>query len=44
MNFIQQLHAAQTLNDSLLCVGLDPEPSKFPGAWKGDASRIYDFC
>ncbi|MDT8999392.1 orotidine-5'-phosphate decarboxylase [Paucibacter sp. APW11] len=44
MNFIQQLHAAETLNHSLLCVGLDPEPAKFPGAWKGDASRIYDFC
>jgi len=28
----------------LLCVGLDPEPSKFPGAWKGDAARIFDFC
>jgi orotidine-5'-phosphate decarboxylase len=28
----------------MLCVGLDPEPSKFPGAWKGDASRIFDFC
>jgi orotidine-5'-phosphate decarboxylase len=44
MNFIQQLLGAERLNDSLLCVGLDPEPSKFPGAWKGDASRIYDFC
>src|SRR6478609_7948183 len=44
MNFIQQLHAAERLNDSLLCVGLDPEPSKFPGAWAGDAERIYDFC
>jgi orotidine-5'-phosphate decarboxylase len=44
MNFIAQLHAAERLNDSLLCVGLDPEPAKFPGAWKGDASRIYDFC
>jgi len=44
MNFIQQLHAAERLNDSLLCVGLDPEPSKFPGAWAGDAGRIYDFC
>ena len=44
MNFIQQLHAAERLNDSLLCVGLDPEPSRFPGAWKGDASRIFDFC
>ena len=44
MNFIAQLHAAERLNDSLLCVGLDPEPSKFPGSWKGDAGRIYDFC
>lgn len=44
MNFIAQLHAAERLNDSLLCVGLDPEPAKFPGAWKGDAGRIYDFC
>jgi len=44
MNFIQQLQAAETLNDSMLCVGLDPEPSKFPGSWQGDAGRIYDFC
>src|ERR1700754_3643509 len=44
MNFIQQLLATERLNDSLLCVGLDPEPSKFPGAWKNDPSRIYDFC
>ncbi len=44
MNFVQQIHAAASLNNSLLCVGLDPEPAKFPGAWKGDASRIYDFC
>jgi orotidine-5'-phosphate decarboxylase len=28
----------------MLCVGLDPEPAKFPGAWRGDASRIFDFC
>ena len=44
MRFTDQLAAAETKNDSLLCVGLDPEPSKFPGAWKGDAGRIYDFC
>src|ERR1700754_1442357 len=44
MNFIQQLLATERLNDSLLCVGLDPEPSKFPGAWKNDPARIYDFC
>ena len=44
MQFIEQLGAASTRSDSMLCVGLDPEPSRFPGAWKDDASRIYDFC
>ena len=44
MSFVNRLHQASRLNDSLLCVGLDPEPTKFPGAWKGDAGRIYDFC
>jgi len=44
MTFIQQLQAAERLNDSMLCVGLDPEPARFPGEWKGDASRIFDFC
>ena len=28
----------------MLCVGLDPEPARFPGDWKGDAGRIGDFC
>ena len=44
MSFIAQLAQAERLHQSMLCVGLDPEPSKFPGAWKGDASRIYDVC
>jgi orotidine-5'-phosphate decarboxylase len=44
MPFIDQLRAAGRLHDSLLCVGLDPEPSRFPGAWKNDPARIYDFC
>ncbi len=44
MNFIEMLQQAEKLNHSMLCVGLDPEPSRFPGAWRGDASRIYDFC
>ena len=42
--FSEQLAAAQSRADSMLCVGLDPEPAKFPGAWQGDASRIADFC
>ena len=44
MNFTAQLARAETLNDSVLCVGLDPDQSKFPGSWKDDASRIFDFC
>ncbi len=44
MNFIDMLRAAERQNASLLCVGLDPEPTKFPAALRGDASRIYDFC
>jgi orotidine-5'-phosphate decarboxylase len=44
MDFNQRIARAGRLNDTLLCVGLDPEPAKFPGAWAGDASRIYDFC
>ena len=41
MTFIAQLQAC---SHSRLCVGLDPEPAKLPGAWAGDASRIFDFC
>lgn len=44
MSFTQQLQHAQRQNDSMLCVGLDPEPSRFPGAWKDQPARIYDFC
>ena len=44
MNFADRLARAEQRNDSLLCVGLDPDPSRFPGPWKGDASRIFDFC
>ena len=42
--FIEMLGAAERQNQSLLCVGLDPEPAKFPDKYKGDASRIFDFC
>jgi orotidine-5'-phosphate decarboxylase len=42
--FVAKLRAAETSNASLLCVGLDPDPDKFPGAWRGDASKIFAFC
>ncbi|ABM35231.1 orotidine-5'-phosphate decarboxylase [Paracidovorax citrulli] len=44
MTFIDMLRGATARNDSLLCVGLDPEPSRFPAGLRGDAGRIYDFC
>jgi len=44
MTFLEQLSAAEQQNGSLLCVGLDPEPAKFPTHWRGDANKIFDFC
>jgi orotidine-5'-phosphate decarboxylase len=44
MTFIEKLRHAQQRSGSLLCVGLDPEPARFPDALRGDASKIYDFC
>ena len=44
MTFLDMLCAASTQNQSMLCVGLDPEPARFPAAMQGDARKIYDFC
>jgi orotidine-5'-phosphate decarboxylase len=44
LRFTDTLAAATSRHRSLLCVGLDPEPSKFPAAWKDDPGRIHDFC
>ncbi len=44
MIFLEQLKEAERRNQSMLCVGLDPEPAKFPAHLAGDASKIYDFC
>ena len=44
MTFLDMLRDATARNHSLLCVGLDPEPAKFPTHWRGDASKIFDFC
>ena len=42
--FLERLRKAGEKNQSMLCVGLDPDPARFPGKLKGDASKIYDFC
>ena len=44
MNFINKLSAAWTANDSLLCVGLDPDLAKLPAPFQGDPQGIYHFC
>ncbi len=44
MNFIDQLRDAETRQQSMLCVGLDPEPSRFPTGITRDAEGIHDFC
>jgi len=44
MTFLDMLGAAERQNSSMLCVGLDPEPTRFPGKLKGDSNKIYDFC
>ncbi|MGE0349403.1 orotidine-5'-phosphate decarboxylase [Hydrogenophaga sp.] len=44
MTFLDQLRNAEHQNRSLLCVGLDPDPARFPAHLKNDATRIYDFC
>lgn len=44
MTFLTQLAQAERSNQSLVCVGLDPDPAKFPLHWRGDASKIFDFC
>jgi len=44
ITFLDQLRAAESANQSMLCVGLDPEPSRFPGTFNNDASKIFSFC
>ena len=44
MTFLDLLRGAERQNDSMLCVGLDPDPARFPLHWRGDASKMYDFC
>jgi orotidine-5'-phosphate decarboxylase len=44
MPFIDSLAAAWQKNKSLLCVGLDPDPAKFPAHLKGRDDAIFEFC
>ena len=44
MTFINKLSAAWAANDSLLCVGLDPDISRFPAQLQGKPDSILAFC
>lgn len=42
--FMQALRARWRDADSLVCVGLDPEPAKFPARFAGDGDAVFAFC
>ncbi|MFC5582117.1 orotidine-5'-phosphate decarboxylase [Rhodanobacter terrae] len=44
MHFMQSLQQAWARNDSLVCVGLDPEPAKFPVHLRGKPDAVFEFC
>jgi orotidine-5'-phosphate decarboxylase len=44
MKFTEMLAGAWQKNDSLLCVGLDPDPAKFPAHLQGKPDAIFQFC
>ena len=46
MKFIEKLLAASRKNNSLLCVGLDPEPARFPSQYSGEPveKTVLRFC
>ena len=42
--FTEQLANAWRQQDSMLCVGLDPDPKQFPASLKGEGGAILAFC
>lgn len=44
MHFMTALKAAWQQRDSLLCVGLDPDPARFPAHLQGRPEAILEFC
>ena len=43
MNFMKALRNRWNEVDSLVCVGLDPEPAKFPARFARDADAVFNF-
>ncbi len=44
MDFVEALRQAWRTNDSLVCVGLDPEPLRFPAHLRDEPDAIFAFC
>ena len=44
MDFMSALRAAWRERDSLLCVGLDPDPARLPPSLAGKPRAIFEFC
>ena len=44
MTFIQKLSTAWTANNSLLCVGLDPDIKRFPAHLRDQPDAVFSFC
>ncbi len=44
MNFMQSLRKRWQDANTLVCVGLDPEPAKFPAAFKDDTDAVFHYC
>jgi orotidine-5'-phosphate decarboxylase len=44
MSFMADLRRRWDVADSLLCVGLDPEPERMPVSLRGDPDAVFEFC
>jgi len=44
VTFSDRLAASWARSGSLLCVGLDPDPIRYPGPWRGDPEHTAEFC
>ena len=44
MTFTEKLRSRWQQANSLLCVGLDPDPAKFPDAFSDDEDALFAFC
>ncbi|MEO5595795.1 MAG: orotidine-5'-phosphate decarboxylase [Lysobacteraceae bacterium] len=44
MSFVSSLKSRWQSANSLVCVGLDPEPAKFPAHLRNDPDAVFAFC